>query len=158
MLKEFQHLPHRPNVSIILFYEDNFLLVKRPEWEASLRKFPQGGIEEGESFEETALRELKEEVGTDNVEILGVSKYENTYDWSDEVLKRFKFKKYRGQKQRFVVARFLGKPEDVYPAEEDTEKVEWASRKKILNLAKNNMGTFKDYNGYIQKVFKEFNI
>jgi putative (di)nucleoside polyphosphate hydrolase len=158
MLKEFEHLPHRPNIAVILRYNKKFLVVTKPDWKEDWWKFVQGGIHENETPEQTALRELKEEIGSDNVQILGVSKHDNTYDWPDELLIRAKYKLYRGQTQKFVVADFKGSIEEIHPDEEEISQIKWLSKEEILYLADNSIGTFNDYHGVIQKIFKEFDL
>ncbi len=158
MLKGFENLPHRPNISIILFKDGHFLLVQKPNWEEDWWKFPQGGIDEGENLDSAAIRELKEEVGTDSVEVLGISKHVNTYDWPDEVLERLKYKKFRGQSQRFFVARFIGSDDEIKPDEKEISKVAWFSRDEIIRLSEERVGTFRDYQGIIPLVLEEFGI
>lgn len=54
-------LPYRDNISCIVFKDDMFLLVQLNDWPKDFWKFPQGGIEQGETEEEAVIRELIEE-------------------------------------------------------------------------------------------------
>lgn len=66
-------------------------------------QFPQGGIDEGESPKEALLRELKEEIGTDDVEILTQYPKWVQYDFPDTVAK--KMYPYDGQRQKYFLVR-----------------------------------------------------
>ena len=84
-------LPYRKNVALIVYCKDKFLLVNKHEWPKSWWKFPQGGLKSRESIPNGAKREFKEEVGTDKIKIIGVSKFVNKYDWDNkEVIERNK--------------------------------------------------------------------
>lgn len=71
---------------------------KRDAWQ-----LPQGGVEAGESIEQAAVRELKEEAGLEGVRILGPSKRFYQYDFPAS-FRRFRPDHVRGQKIEFVVA------------------------------------------------------
>jgi hypothetical protein len=65
---------YRPGVGIVLLNNDNRVFVgRRIDIEKDAWQMPQGGIEPGETPREAALRELREEIGTDDVEILAES-------------------------------------------------------------------------------------
>jgi putative (di)nucleoside polyphosphate hydrolase len=70
-------------------------------------QFPQGGIDKGESAKEALFRELKEEIGTDKIEI--IAKYPSwvKYDFPEGSAK--KMKPYIGQKQRYYLVRLKKK-------------------------------------------------
>ncbi len=74
---------------------------------------PQGGIDEGEVPREAALRELEEETGTRNAEIIAECPDWLTYDLPEEALGIGLKGKYRGQKQRWFAMRFLGRDDDI---------------------------------------------
>lgn len=69
---------------------------------------PQGGIDEGETPQETMRRELREEIGTDNVEILREHPDWLTYDLPEHLLGVAWEGRYRGQRLKWFALRFLG--------------------------------------------------
>ena len=65
-MKPFLERPYRPCVGIMLINRDNLVLVaQRIDQVAEAWQMPQGGVDEGETPRQAALRELKEEIGTD---------------------------------------------------------------------------------------------
>lgn len=74
---------------------------------------PQGGIDDGESIEHAAQRELKEETGTDKAEIVYVSDTVLTYELPDHLLGKLWGGRYKGQEQRWVAMKFLGEDRDI---------------------------------------------
>ena len=65
--------------------------------------FPQGGIDEGESPREALLRELAEEIGTNNVEVIAEYPHWLSYDFPETVAS--KMYPFDGQKQRYFLVR-----------------------------------------------------
>jgi putative (di)nucleoside polyphosphate hydrolase len=80
---------------------------KLPAWQ-----MPQGGIDPGETPRQAALRELKEEIGTDRVEILGESRIWLKYDLPVELAAGIWGGRYRGQRQKWFAMRFIGNDMD----------------------------------------------
>ena len=79
-----RHQRHR-SAGIIVFRRDQdeclFLLIlsrltKRPLWE-----FPKGGVDEGETVQQAALRELFEETGINESEVRLIPEFEQTEDY-----------------------------------------------------------------------------
>lgn len=77
------------------------LLLHKPRKKDSWQ-LPQGGLEEGETVEQAALRELKEEAGATG-EIFGTSEKKYQYDFP-ESFRRFRPDNVKGQLIRFVFA------------------------------------------------------
>ncbi len=112
-------MPYRPCVAIMLFNETGEVWMGRrvPKWDQgkldSPWQCPQGGIDPGEAPENAAHRELLEEIGSNNAEMLAESREWYTYDLPHEALGIALSGKYRGQKQKWFAMRFLGDECDI---------------------------------------------
>ncbi len=106
--------PWRACVGLMLFGPDGRVWVgDRTDTPGNHWQMPQGGIDEGESPREAALRELREEIGTGKAEI--VAEYPDwlKYDLPPEISRRIWGGRYRGQMQRWFALRFTGRDEDI---------------------------------------------
>jgi putative (di)nucleoside polyphosphate hydrolase len=107
-------LPYRPCVGIMLFNRHGEVFVgKRIDQTVEGWQMPQGGIDKGESPKQAALRELKEEVGTDKAEIISEMEDWITYDLPKHLIGVAFHGKYRGQKQKWFALRFTGEDGDI---------------------------------------------
>jgi putative (di)nucleoside polyphosphate hydrolase len=102
---------YRPNVAAVIVsskypFECEIFIALRTDIEDAWQ-FPQGGIDEGESAKEALYRELKEEIGTDEVEVLTEYPEWLTYDFPGKIAK--KMYPYDGQTQKYFLVRL--KPE-----------------------------------------------
>jgi putative (di)nucleoside polyphosphate hydrolase len=118
---------YRPGVGIMLLNREGDVFVGRrkdmpmmPAWQ-----MPQGGIDPGETPRQAALRELKEEIGTDKAEILGESQGWMKYDLPAELARGTWGGRYRGQRQKWFVMRFTGSDGDINLATEHPEFDAW---------------------------------
>jgi len=68
-------------------------------------QFPQGGIDSGESEEKALRRELREEIGTDAVEVVSTASSLVSYDFPEN-MKAKVAEQWRGQTQRWFLVRF----------------------------------------------------
>ena len=91
-----------------------------PAWQ-----MPQGGIDPGETPRQAALRELKEEIGTDKAQILGESAGWLQYDLPSDLAGGIWGGRYRGQRQKWFVMRFVGSDRDIDLATEHPEFDAW---------------------------------
>jgi len=97
---------YRPNVAALILspkYPEKVevLIAKRTDIDAW--QFPQGGIDEGESPKEALLRELKEEIGTDEVEILAEMPEWLKYDFPKKIAE--KMYPFDGQSQKYFLVK-----------------------------------------------------
>jgi putative (di)nucleoside polyphosphate hydrolase len=112
-------LPYRPNVGAVLFNQNGLIFVARranmpnAEGPAGGWQLPQGGIDDGEDPRVAVFRELEEEIGTRNAEIIAEHPDWLTYDLPPGLLGIAWRGKYRGQRQRWFAMRFLGQDNDI---------------------------------------------
>ncbi len=99
---------YRPGVGAMLINKNNKVLIcERIDSKKDAWQMPQGGIDEGETPEQAVLRELQEEVGTNNAEIIGRTSDWIYYDFPPHIVEKFG-NQYRGQRQIWFALRFLG--------------------------------------------------
>jgi putative (di)nucleoside polyphosphate hydrolase len=122
-----QILGYRAGVGIMLMNRAGWIFVGRridlpdsPAWQ-----MPQGGIDSDESPRAAALRELKEEIGTDKAAILAESREWRQYDIPAEIAGRLWSGRYRGQRQKWFAMRFVGTDADIDLATSHPEFDAW---------------------------------
>ena len=147
---------YRPNVAAVILSSVyprtcEIFIANRVDMKDQVWQFPQGGIDEGETPEEALFRELKEEIGTDEVEIIAQYPDWLSYDFPNRVSR--KMYPYDGQKQRYFLVKL--KPDAVINLEtEDPEFVEYkyVSYDKILkNISYMKKPIYKKVLDYFKK-------
>ena len=124
--KNFKNLPLRNGVGIIVLNDQNKVFVaKRIDNPKNFWQMPQGGVDEGEDFLEAAYRELKEE--TSIVDVKLIKEFEETlvYELPENLLGIIWKGKYRGQKQKWFITRFLGEEKEINLNTKHAEFVDW---------------------------------
>lgn len=108
-------LPYRNGVGLCLFNRDGLVLCAERRDTPGSWQMPQGGVKKSEPLLEAALRELKEEIGTDNAVLIGQIAEQLSYEFPDYLQYRHGvFRgKYRGQTQTWLAFLFLGKDADI---------------------------------------------
>ena len=126
MIEKFKNLPLRNGVGIIVLNNDNKILVaKRIDNSKNFWQMPQGGVDEGEDFLSAAYRELQEETSIKNVELVKELDGMLTYELPTHLLGKIWKGKYRGQKQKWFIMRFLGNDDDINLKTDKPEFLEW---------------------------------
>jgi len=102
-----KYTDYRPNVAAIVLSSDypsrcEFMISRRNGTKRGWQ-FPQGGIDEGEDIMDALFRELKEEIGTNDVEILAEYPHWISYDFPKST--KDKLYPYRGQTQKYFLVR-----------------------------------------------------
>lgn len=109
-------LPYRPAAGVMLINEERKVWVgQRIDTTLEAWQMPQGGLDEGEDPLTGALRELEEETGiaADLVEIIAQAGRELLYDLPQDLIGKLWGGRYRGQRQHWFMARFLGRDADI---------------------------------------------
>ncbi len=121
-----ENLPYRAGVGIMLLNANNRVFVaKRIDTISEAWQMPQGGIDDGEDAEVAALREMKEEIGTDKAEIIAESKDWYHYDLPEYLIPKIWNGRFRGQRQKWFFLRFLGSDADINIETEHPEFCQW---------------------------------
>ena len=119
-------LPYRSGVGVVLFNAEGHVFVgRRIDQSSEAWQLPQGGIDEGEKPKEAARRELKEEIGTDKVKFIAETSDWISYDLPPELVGHVWKGRYRGQKQKWFAARFVGADRDIDIATKHPEFDAW---------------------------------
>lgn len=100
-------------------------------------QMPQGGIDTDEDPAAAARRELHEEVGSDNVQLLAEAQGWLTYDLPPALAAQAWGGKYRGQMQKWFAFRFLGTDDefDIHGVgKPEFEAWRWADIAEVASL------------------------
>jgi len=143
-------LPYRKNVAALIFKKDKYLLVQLKDWPDNLWKLPQGGLNKKEKKEEGIIRELREELGSNQFKIIKKFPFHHQYDWDkkSQMLAGFKW---RGQRQTFFLIKFLG--ENIIPDTNEIKNICWVSKKELFRKISAKHPLLKGYKKTIKKMF-----
>ena len=126
MNNSFNNLPLRSGVGIIVLNKENKIFVaKRIDNPKNFWQMPQGGVDEGEDFLTAAHRELNEETGIKNIELIREIEGTTTYELPSHLLGIIWKGKYRGQEQKWFIMRFLGQDNEIDIKTKNPEFCEW---------------------------------
>ena len=128
MNPKFKNLPYRSNVGIMLINDDGHVFVgQRLDNNQNAWQMPQGGIDCDEDPKSAAYRELLEETGIEqeNVKFLAKSSKWLLYDLPEDLIPKLWGGKYRGQKQKWFLFKFLGTNRDINISTEHPEFSNW---------------------------------
>lgn len=147
---------YRKNVGGVLLNEENKVFVGLRNDSLQAWQMPQGGIDEGEEPQVAFLREMKEEIGTDQFEMIAFTQKWYRYDFPLDIrekLKRLYKSDFKGQEQLWFLCRTHKKTiiniETEHPEFSDYK---WTTPSEIID---NSVHFKKEV--YLN-VFKEFNL
>jgi putative (di)nucleoside polyphosphate hydrolase len=129
---------YRRGVGVVLLNRPGQVFVgRRADAAEEAWQPPQGGIAAEETPRAAALRELKEEIGTDNVEVIAESKGWITYDVPEALAQKAWGGRWRGQRQKWFVMLYLGRDDEIDIATEHPEfsAWRWAPLQELPSLA-----------------------
>jgi putative (di)nucleoside polyphosphate hydrolase len=116
---------YRSGVGIVLMNRQGLIFAghrkdgRIPPWQ-----MPQGGLQPGEAPEQAALRELSEELGTDQATIVSFCPHWLCYDYPKATSTR-RAMQFRGQRHKWFLMRFTGRDQDISIATQHAEFSSW---------------------------------
>ena len=126
MEEKFRNLPLRKGVGIVVLNKDNRVFVaKRIDNPKNFWQMPQGGVDIGEDFLTAAYRELYEETSIKNVELIKEIDGTTTYELPNHLLGIIWKGKYKGQRQKWFLMRYLGTDDKIDINTKKPEFLEW---------------------------------
>ena len=119
-------LPMRIGVGIIVLNKHNKVFVgKRKDNPGDKWQMPQGGVDKGESFAAAMKRELIEETSIKNIEILKEIDRTYEYELPKNLVGVIWKGKFRGQRQKWFITKFLGKDDEINLDTQHPEFIDW---------------------------------
>ena len=119
-------LPLRTGVGVIVLNNNNKVFVgKRKDNPIDKWQMPQGGVDINENLRSAMLRELEEETSIKNIKILKEIEYWLQYELPKNLLGKIWKGKYRGQKQKWFIVKFLGDDNEINLNTKNPEFIEW---------------------------------
>ena len=131
-MTNFAKKNYRPCVGIVLVKNGSIFAGQRLDYKSDAWQMPQGGIDIGESPENAAYRELEEETGTTSAEIIFTLDEWLEYNLPSELIGKALGGKFKGQKQKWFVMKFLGKHDEINIRTNNPEFFDW----KWIELSK----------------------
>ena len=126
MEDRFKNLPLRDGVGIIVLNKENKVFVaKRIDNPKNFWQMPQGGVDEGENFLDAAYRELEEETSIRSIKLIKEIDEVTTYLLPKHLLGVIWKGKYKGQKQKWFLMRFMGNENEININTNKPEFLEW---------------------------------
>ena len=125
-MKNGKELPLRIGVGIALLSHENKVFVgKRIDNPKNFWQMPQGGVDHNENFLQAAKRELEEETSVKSVKLIKELDGWLKYDLPKNLLGKIWKGKYRGQKQKWFIMKFLGKNDEINIKTKNPEFLNW---------------------------------
>ena len=156
MKKDLNNLPLRSGVGIVVLNKENKVFVaKRIDNPKNFWQMPQGGVDEGEDFLKAAYRELEEETSIKNVELIKELDGTITYELPDRLLGLIWKGKYRGQKQKWFLMKFIGVDNEINIKTKHPEFLEWkwVDLDKITDLVVDfKLHVYKEVKDKVKKI------
>ena len=126
MEEKYINLPLRNGVGIIVLNKENKVFVaKRIDNPKNFWQMPQGGVDEGEDFVEAAYRELQEETSIQSVKLIKELDGTFTYELPNHLLGIIWKGKFKGQKQKWFIMRFVGEESEINIKTKKPEFFDW---------------------------------
>ena len=119
-------LPLRKGVGVVVLNHENKVFVgKRRDNPIDKWQMPQGGVDPGESFLTAMKRELFEETNIQSIKVVKEIDGFFEYELPEELVGIIWKGKYRGQKQKWFIVKFIGDEDEINLKTKNPEFVEW---------------------------------
>ena len=119
-------LPLRTGVGIAIINSENKVFVgKRKDNPFDKWQMPQGGVDLSERLLQAMKRELLEETSIENIKVLKEFDQWLEYELPENLIGKIWRGKYRGQKQKWFVVKFLGSDNEINIHTHNPEFIEW---------------------------------
>ena len=126
MNEKYKHLPLRSGVGLAVLNNQNKIFVaKRIDNPKNFWQMPQGGVDKGEDFYAAALRELKEETSIVSIKPIKEIEEKLTYILPDHLIGIIWKGKYKGQKQKWFIMKFIGDESEINIKTKNPEFLDW---------------------------------
>ena len=121
-----EKLPMRTGVGIIVLNNENKVFVaKRKDNPVNKWQMPQGGVDKGEDYFTAMKRELFEETSIKSIEVLEEIERFFEYELPKNLIGIIWKGKFRGQKQKWFITKFVGKEKEINLNTKNPEFIEW---------------------------------
>ena len=156
MEEKYKKLPLRIGVGIVVLNKENKVFVaRRIDNSGDYWQMPQGGVDKGEDFLIAAYRELSEETSIKSVKLIKELESSITYELPDHLLGIIWKGKYKGQKQKWFLMRFIGEDKEIDVKTKNPEFLDWKwiDLDEITNVVVNfKLHVYKELKEKIKKV------
>ena len=110
---------------VVINKKNKIFVARRIDNPKNFWQMPQGGVDEGENFLNAAYRELEEETSIRSVELIQELEGTITYELPNHLLGIILKGKYRGQKQKWFLMKFIGDDNEINIKTKKPEFLEW---------------------------------
>lgn len=146
---------YRPNVAMVIlsseYPQKKMIFVAQRSDLRDVWQFPQGGIDDGEDALEALFRELQEEIGTNDVEIISEFPQWLSYDFPPKIA--LGMKPYIGQRQKYFLVKLKdGAKIDINTQMPEFVDYKFVSLEEVLDLS---VGFKKDVYSSVIEYFKK---
>lgn len=128
---------YRLNAGIVVFNKQGKVLICRRKGWPDAWQFPQGGIDEGETAKEAAVRELREETSLTGLKLIKTLEFGARYDFPPEIAKKLNYggKRYAGQEVYWSLFYFDGDDSEINlnTAEPEFDAFRWADFEEAVD-------------------------
>ena len=156
MNKNLKTLPLRSGVGIVLLNKKNEVFIaRRLDNAKKFWQMPQGGVDKNEDYLDAAYRELEEETSINNVKLIKKLDGFITYELPKHLIGIIWKGKYKGQKQKWFIMKFLGQDSDINLKTKHPEFFEWkwVALDKITDLVVEfKLSVYKEIKEKVKKI------